>query len=131
MTSGGFRSRAGSKVNEQITAIYGPAGDQNRIQNDVYELAKKVSNPDALPYLWISCGTEDVSPVDPANSLITANQEFAALLVKQKIRHSYSESPGAHTWRFWDDGIATVLPILMKDYFVPVRAQATHRPKGL
>ena len=117
VTSGGFRSRAGSRVTEQVSAIYGPEGSETRKQNDVFELARQVTAPDSLPYLWIACGTEDVSPVDPANSLIASNQEFAALLVKRKIRHSYSESPGAHTWMFWDDAIGTVLPLLMDRYF--------------
>src|SRR5512133_2213389 len=117
VTTGGFRSRAASRVHDQVAAIYGPEGSDTRKQNDVYELAKQVTAPDSLPYLWIACGTEDVSPVDPANSLIASNQEFAALLVKRKIRHSYSESPGAHTWMFWDDAIGTVLPLLMDRYF--------------
>ena len=123
VTSGGFRSRSGSKINEQIAAIYGPEGSQQRLQNDVYELARKVTNPEALPYLWISCGTEDMST---ENSLIAANEEFAALLVKQKIRHTYSESPGAHNWKFWDESIAQVIPLLIEQYFrtAPARSPA-------
>lgn len=126
VTSGGFRSRSGSKINEQIAAIYGPEGSAQRLQNDVYELARKVTNPEALPYLWISCGTEDMSA---ENSLIAANQEFAALLVKQKIRHTYSEWPGAHNWKFWDESIVKVIPLLMEQYFRPLGAtsQAVNR----
>lgn len=131
VSSGGFRSRSGSKINEQIAAIYGPEGSPTRLQNDVYELARKVTNPQALPYLWITCGTEDMSA---ENSLIAANQEFAALLVKQKIRHTYSESPGAHTWQYWDEQIANMLPLLMERYFREPRATAprtTRKPAGL
>jgi S-formylglutathione hydrolase FrmB len=128
VTSSGFRSRAGPHVNEQVAGIYGPEGSDTRKQNDVYELAKKVSNPEGLPYLWISCGTEDGSPVDPVNSLIAANQEFAALLVKQKIRHTYSESPGAHTWQFWDEQLPKVLSLLMERYFGGPRPSVPKTP---
>lgn len=110
VTSGEFRPRAGSKAAEQIAAIFGPENSDTRAQNDVYLLASKVTNPDALPYLWISCGTEDTT-------LIAPNQNFAALLVKQKIRHTFTESPGAHTWKFWDDSIEQVLPLLMENFF--------------
>ena len=123
VTSNEFRPRAGSKAAGQIAAIFGAADSETRTQNDVYTLAGKVTNPDSLPYLWISCGTEDTTLIKP-------NQDFAALLVRQKIRHSYSESPGVHAWNFWDDGIEQVLPLLMDRYFRAPKSNVSATPLG-
>ncbi len=90
----------GAKYNQQAQEIFGPAGAPNRVQNDIFELAQK-ADPASLPYLWVSCGTED--------NLLASNREFAVLLHAKKILYEYHESPGAHTWAYWDKQLPAML----------------------
>ena len=46
-----------------------------------------------LRLLWIACGTED--------DLITNNRKLDAWLKSKDVRHTYLETPGAHTWLVW------------------------------
>lgn len=54
-------------------------------------------NGDEPPALYMACGTEDF--------LLDVNQKFHEFLVQERIDHLYQESPGAHTWDFWNDKI--------------------------
>ncbi len=96
------------KYVDQIHDIFGDGMTQARTDNDIFELAKK-RTPEQLPYLVVTCGTED--------RLLASNREFAALLQQQKIRYEYHESAGAHTWQYWDEQLPYVLSLLMDRYF--------------
>jgi S-formylglutathione hydrolase FrmB len=75
------------------------------MENDIFELAKKVSAAQA-PFLYITCGTED--------GLFASNRQFAEVVQQQKLRHDYRESPGAHTWAYWDEQLAPMLRVLAR-----------------
>ena len=110
-----FKIPFGQKYVDQIRDIFGDGMTQARTDNDIFELAKKRA-PAQVPYLVVTCGTED--------DLLASNREFVAVLQQQKIRYEYHESAGAHTWQYWDEQIAYVLPLLMDRYFrepVPVK----------
>jgi enterochelin esterase family protein len=57
-----------------------------------------------LRLLWIACGTDD--------GLIEANRKLHGWLDTQGVRHTYVETPGAHTWMVWRRNLATLLPML-------------------
>lgn len=61
---------------------------------------------DRLRLLWIACGTED--------RLIDINRRLHTWLESKKVRHTYLEVPGAHTWMVWRRNLAEFAPLLFK-----------------
>ncbi len=106
----GYKIPFGQKYVDQIHNIFGDGVTATRTDNDIFELAKK-RTPAQVPYLVVTCGTED--------GLLASNREFAALLQQLKIRYEYHESPGAHTWQYWDEQLPSILSLLMDRYFRP------------
>jgi S-formylglutathione hydrolase FrmB len=107
-----FKIPFGEKYNQQLLEIYGPPGSPERAANDVFALAEK-ANPAALPYLWVACGTAD--------GLLDGNRQFVALLQRRNIAYAYKETPGAHTWAFWDEELPAMFRELSRHMeLVPV-----------
>jgi S-formylglutathione hydrolase FrmB len=92
--------RIGEKYRQELQKIFGPAGGGVRVSNDVFTLAAKSAAAE-LPYLWLSCGTED--------ALLDSNRQFVALLHQRKIPYTYTEAPGEHSWIFWDEELPAML----------------------
>ena len=103
-----WTSRARKEDADQLRRVFGEGANSILAENDVFELAKK-RTPAQVPYLVVTCGTED--------GLLANNREFVALLQQLKIRYEYHESAGAHTWEYWDEQLSNVLPLLMDRYF--------------
>ena len=59
-----------------------------------------------LRLLWIGCGKED--------SLMPANQAFAQYLTEHKVKFTFHESPGAHTWIVWRHYLNELAPLLFQ-----------------
>ena len=57
-----------------------------------------------LHLLWVGCGTED--------SLFPAAKKFTDFLTENKIKHTFRESSGAHTWMVWRRYLNEVAPLL-------------------
>ena len=78
-------------------------GDLNAVEgtaNDLMTLIKQKY----LPYLYITCGTED--------SLLEGNRTLVSQLVKTHENLEYYEMPGGHEWALWDQNIAAYLQAL-------------------
>jgi putative tributyrin esterase len=113
--AGGFSSALGvtdPKFDDQLTSfkdqlyrIYGPAGSETRVANDILLIAGK-AKPDGTPSLYLDCGTSD--------GLLDENRELVAILQKRGIAYEYHELPGAHTWDYWNRRVDVFLPWLMK-----------------
>ena len=78
----------------------------------------------ALPYLYLDCGTED--------QLLPFSRSLADLLLQRKIPHEYRELPGNHNWQYWDAQVREVLRVAAQKIpqarLSPVaRAQASPR----
>ncbi len=73
--------------------------------NDPYELALKVPEK-SRPHIYFDCGRQDF--------LYEDNQNFDALLRKNKIPHTYQRFEGAHEWSYWDTHIQDALKFHMK-----------------
>ena len=71
-------------------------------KHDVYALVDK-NHAAGIPFpkLFVWCGTED--------GLIANNRRFRDQLNALGIAHSYSESEGDHSWKWWDLHIQDVL----------------------
>lgn len=59
-----------------------------------------------LKLLWIGCGTED--------GAMARNREFSAFLTAGGIKHTFRETPGAHTWMVWRRYLHGVAPLLFR-----------------
>jgi enterochelin esterase family protein len=56
--------------------------------------------------LWISCGKDD--------GLLKPNLQFVQWLDSEGIHHTWTEVPGAHSWRVWRRNLAAFAPLLFK-----------------
>lgn len=95
---------------ESRVAAFGPPGSPARGANDVMALVGK-ADPATMPYVYVACGTED--------RLIGVNRGFVAALNKQRIAYEYHETPGAHTFAYWDRAIRPFLDALAEH--MPIR----------
>ncbi|MBE6712146.1 MAG: esterase family protein [Ruminococcaceae bacterium] len=77
-------------------------------RHDLFYLTRE-NRKNALPfpktYLW--CGTED--------ALIAVNRTYRDLLTELDIPHLYEESPGTHTWKYWDEKVVNALNYLLDE----------------
>lgn len=90
-------------VKPSVLRVYGDAGSDVRLANDVYKLARELTpeRAKALPFLYLDCGTEDF--------LIGNSRDFSALLIEKKVAHEFRELPGTHSWPYWDRQVQEVL----------------------
>ena len=75
-------------------------------EHDLFELAKRnhaAGKP--FPKLFQWCGTED--------GLIVPNRQFHELHQQLQVEHTYRESEGTHTWKWWDLHIQDALACLL------------------
>ena len=78
-------------------------GDELEVppEDDLLYLAEQQANRPDRPRLYIGIGTEDF--------LYQDNQPLCQKLTEKGYDFTYRESPGAHTWEFWDEYIQYVL----------------------
>lgn len=87
-----------NRMNQAIQFIIGAETYKDMDQDkDIFSLVKQES----IPELFIACGTEDFIYGESLN--------LHNLLDELKIDHIYKESPGDHSWSFWDDYIEQVI----------------------
>ncbi len=89
---------------EHHGSIFGAWGSDTRKNSDPFVIARR-ANPTNTPFLYVTCGQQE--------GLLPANQQFAALLTKQKIGHQFVETPGGHDWNQWN----RQLPDMFKNLF--------------
>ncbi len=89
----------------EFTKAFGPAGSARRAADDVFALAKG-AKPEGLPFFYVECGAAD--------PFLAGNRELAAIFQEGKIPYEYRESPGAHTWIYWNRQISNVLDLVSK-----------------
>lgn len=84
--------------------------DGRRIEGTPDDLVGLVgaADPDALPALFLDCGTEDF--------LLQSNRTFLDAAQSAGVEISARLRAGAHTWDFWDTSIQDVLE------WLPIRA---------
>jgi S-formylglutathione hydrolase FrmB len=100
-----FTGGQNQKLAQELLTIYGPAGSQTRAENDLLAMLEK-ADPERLPFIYFDCGTDD--------RLLESNRAFAAALQKKKARYEYRETPGAHTWDYWDRQVPLMLDVLAR-----------------
>ncbi len=59
-----------------------------------------------LRLLWVACGKDDV--------WTNLNRDFNQWLNSKSIQHTYTETPGRHTWLVWRQNLADFAPLLFR-----------------
>ena len=69
-------------------------------------VADSAATNQKLRLLWIGCGRED--------GLFAAAKSFSEFLTASKIKHTFHESSGAHTWMVWRRYLQDISPLLFQ-----------------
>lgn len=71
-----------------------------------------------MPHIYIDCGTED--------GLLKSSQDFAKILMDNKIPFTYAESAGGHNGRYWSREIGHSMAV---QYHILIRNQDKPTPE--
>ena len=74
-----------------------------RNAHDVFLLYRQTSK-DSLPYIYMAIGIQD-----GYRTFLPANRAFTDLLRTYGASYEYHETPGGHTWQFWDKEIQPLI----------------------
>jgi putative tributyrin esterase len=88
-----------------LLEAFGEPGSMARNENDVF-LRLKQADVSRLPYIYLACGEGD--------AFIDLNRQFAAQLFEEHAHYEAHDAPGGHDWKFWDNSIKGMLPVLMR-----------------
>jgi putative tributyrin esterase len=86
---------------ESMRNIFGDLEKVPGSRHDLFALAQNVSHSAAKPRLFQYCGTEDF--------LYAGNLRFRDFIRPLGFDYSYTETPGDHTWKYWDVQIQNFL----------------------
>lgn len=89
----------------KLSEVFGAAGSGTRADNDIYALAQQAKTIDSV-YFYVDCGNGDWA--------LPSNREFAKTLSERKFRYEYHETPGIHSWQYWDLRLRNLLDAVAK-----------------
>src|SRR6185369_11961432 len=95
-----------SDLAPSLDAAFGAQNSTVRAENDVYEAATRAV-PATTPYLYVDCGTRDVS-------FLQANRKLVSELSQRNLNYEYHEMPGAHTWEYWDTRLPNLRTVILR-----------------
>jgi putative tributyrin esterase len=84
----------------KLLEVFGDEGSPTRSQNDVFTLVT-APHPNPYPYFYLACGTAD--------SFLDTNRAIAQQLSSRSLAYEYHETPGGHTWEYWDREVQPLL----------------------
>jgi putative tributyrin esterase len=87
----------------KLAEVFGKVGSRERAENDVLQLLN-APRQTSYPYFYLGCGTEDF--------FLETNRALVAQLSSQKIAYEYHETPGGHTWEYWDRELQPMLQVI-------------------
>ncbi|HEY5561026.1 MAG TPA: alpha/beta hydrolase family protein [Clostridiaceae bacterium] len=89
-------------LSKELTNVFGDVKAIKNSGNDIFYLAKKVSESKGpKPKLFQCCGTEDFLYAD--------NIKFRDYAKTLSLDYTFEEGPGTHEWGYWDTNIQRVL----------------------
>lgn len=75
-------------------------------KHDLFALATRMKDSNIpFPELYLWCGESD--------SLLGNNRKFHEHLLSLGVEHTYAESPGNHSWPYWDEQIQKTLRLFL------------------
>jgi putative tributyrin esterase len=86
-----------------LKRIFGEQSNPARSAYDLLILAAR-ANPDSLPYLYLAIGIQD-----PLPGFLAGHRDLVAILARREIAYEYHETPGAHTWKYWEREVRPLL----------------------
>ncbi len=97
-------SRSDNKeISESLARAFGPQRSEHWTRNDLTALAEK-SLPASLPYFYIATGKDD-----QLQRIVETNRDFIEKLRTKGILYEYHETPGNHSWQYWDKALRNFL----------------------
>jgi putative tributyrin esterase len=84
----------------KLLEVFGKEGSPTRAENDVFRLLDAREDT-AYPYLYLACGTGDF--------FLDTNRALVRQLSSRKIAYEYHETPGEHSWDYWDKALGPML----------------------
>jgi putative tributyrin esterase len=82
---------------------FGEKPGASRNAYDPFLLYRQVSK-DSMPYIYMAMGTQDLY-----RSFMTAHRALTDLLRGGGVSYEYHETPGGHSWQYWDTEIQPLL----------------------
>jgi putative tributyrin esterase len=91
----------------KLREVFGDEGSRTRGENDIFQL---LSTPHQTPrpYFYLACGTNDF--------LLETNRALAEQLSSRSINYEYHETPGGHTWAYWDRALLLLLECIEEKF---------------
>jgi len=86
-----------------LRRIFGEPSSPARSAYDLLTLSAN-ADPDSLPYFYLAIGIQD-----PLPRFLVGHRDLVDLFSKRGIAYEYHETPGAHTWTYWDKEIQPLL----------------------
>jgi S-formylglutathione hydrolase FrmB len=88
-----------------LLEVFGNEGSPQRRDNDIFLLLAAPRRFPA-PSFYLACGTEDF--------FLETNRALALQLSSRKLVYEYHETPGGHTWDYWDGALQPMLEALRR-----------------
>ncbi len=86
-----------------LRRAFGSKPNGFRNAHDIFFLYRQTAK-DSLPYMYLVIGTQDIY-----RNFLPANRAFTDLLRTYGAAYEYHETPGGHSWQFWDREIQLLL----------------------
>ena len=80
--------------------VFGNEENRTRAENDVFTLVKSTHRT-PYPYFYLACGTADF--------FLDTNRALAQQFSSRNVPYEYHETPGGHTWEYWDNSVQPLL----------------------
>lgn len=91
-----------SKKRNDLELIFGRSAELESTPHDLFHLARQqLDSGNTVPRLYQWCGTEDF--------LYEYNVRFRNHMKNLALPLEYHESPGEHSWKYWDEQIEKVV----------------------
>jgi len=87
----------------KLREVFGNEGSRERTENDVF-LLLNTPHQTSYPYFYLGCGTADF--------FLETNRALVIQLSSRKIAYEYHETPGGHTWEYWDRAVQPMLQVI-------------------
>ncbi|PYV84532.1 MAG: hypothetical protein DMG93_04475 [Acidobacteria bacterium] len=84
----------------RLLEVFGSEGSRARTENDVFTLLN-APHTSPYPYFYLACGSADF--------FLDTNRAFAQQLSSKNLPYEYHETPGGHTWEYWDSAVQPLL----------------------
>lgn len=95
--------RDNKEISESLARAFGPERSEHWTNNDPLALAQR-AEPKALPYFYLATGKDD-----NLTNIVTSNRHLVETFRSLGILYEYHETPGEHTWKYWDKELRNFL----------------------